>query len=209
MKTTRKQGNKFLRTVVSIVVVLAFAVPATSAFADSTSNDALYPENIGLTQQEVKARFDTINSTYEADEPFYGSDADFVLRYGINPNTPQLFAASSFSKTVTQFGTTVNYSGTIFHNGTFSYTYGGNVTAQRTAGLTPQYMIAYVHCTAYGVLGSGGAIIIHDGTVSHAVNNANTLSMNKSRDYAGVMVVFYLSTYCDVTTSQGGFTIAG
>ena len=97
--------------------------------------------------------------------------------------------------------------GTVWHNGTYNYNYGGNLTGRVTKGGTPQKMEITVRCQAYGLVGKS-TILTYDDSVSHASYNSKTVTMNKSQNYSGVSLFYIINTTLDVTCEGGeGFTI--
>ena len=57
----------------------ALAVPRTAPAGTITSWN--YPENDALSDEEIAARFETIDASYEVGETFSDADVEFVLRY--------------------------------------------------------------------------------------------------------------------------------
>lgn len=201
MSTIAKRAGYLIVGIAAILLVAA-------AFQPIQCWAATYPENEGLTEQEVQDRFREINSTYDIGEAFNASDAEFVLTYGINPDSPSTRDSKYFHTSGTGSGTTVQASGTLYHNGTFNYTYGGNITISKSNGPTPRNLKLTVHCTAYGPVGSGGVGIIYNDGVSTSEANSAYFSASPSRTYSGVMTVYSLEAWVDVTTASGNmFTI--
>ena len=166
-----------------------------------------FPENDNLTSEQITERFREINASYEIGEAFSDSDADFVERYATPSNEPviQTRGSSSFSKSGSKSGTTVKISGSIYHEGTFNYKYGANVTVKTTGGSTPQKMKFTVHCTAYGLVGSGGIAIVYNDGVSHTVKNTRSFTASPSRTYTAVTSFHVVECWLDVTTANGSF----
>lgn len=198
------QLSSHWRTVlVPFMVLFAFiaclwAMPS-SAFASD------YPQNDNLSEQQIKDRFSQINSSYAVGEEFSAEDTDFVLRYGISAKTPSLLDSRGFTMSGSGYGTTVSVSGNVYHNGTFNYTYGANAWVNKTYGGTPRAMTLTVHCTSYGVVGSGGVGIIYNDSVSYTGSYTNSFSASPSRTYSGVMTTYIVEVWVDVTTSTGNF----
>ena len=193
-----------------LLAVACMVLPPSHAWASE------FPENDNLSEKQIADRFREINETYDVGEVFSDSDADFVLRYGNRIGVPEEDSSSSaapqprgsFSFSGSGYGTTVSVSGTIYHNGTFNYTYGANATISKTAGGTPQSMTFTVHCTAYGVVGNDGIGKIYDNGVSVTRTNTNSFYASPSRTYSGVMITYVVECWVDVTTSDGHFFTA-
>lgn len=66
-------------------------------------------------------------------------------------------------------------------------------------------MTLTVHCTSYGVVGSGGVGIIYNDSVSYTGSYTNSFSASPSRTYSGVMTTYIVEVWVDVTTSTGNF----
>ncbi|MDR2957837.1 MAG: hypothetical protein LBU61_06660 [Coriobacteriales bacterium] len=210
---TSLSRRDFVKTTILCASVLSapsLALASSVNEGDTNTYSSFFAENNNLSDEEILQRFKIINEKYVPFEPLSESDADFVRKYATNANQ-QPRTGTNFDKTVTKFGTTINYSGYIYHENTSAVLekiYGGDVVAQRTAGLTPTSMTAYVHCTAYGVGSNDSIFIVHDGTMSYNVKDTNTLRMSMSRDFFGFILFYHLCTYLDVSTSQGSFTIS-
>ena len=156
-----------------------------------------------LTEPQIQQRLDEINSSYEVGEAFSADDRDFVLRYAEKPSMAR--KSKDFSVTKTSSKTTVTASGTIYHNGTVAYSYGGRITAKKTKGKTPKKYLITVSCVAYGVVGNDGIGKIYDDSKSVAKRDADSFVADINSDYAGVMVAYCVSANVGVTTSTGDY----
>ena len=201
----RMKKMKCLSTTVRVFFVALLFATASCFALSSLAWASDFPENDNLSSSEISERFHSINATYQVGEEFNDSDADFVLRYGKKPSSIALYGSDQFNISGSGSGTTVKASGTLYHNGTFQYTYGGNVTITKTAGPTPKKLTLTVHCTSYGVVGSGGVGIIYNDGVSASKSNASTFVASPSRTYTGYMTVYSVEAWVDVTTSSGNF----
>lgn len=194
--------KKKLKAICACAVSFSMCAALSPLAAAVESRSAEEP----LTEAQIQQRLDEINSSYEIGEAFSQEDEDFVLQYATSPRSR---ASQSFSVTKTYSNTTVSVSGSIYHTGTISYSYGGDIAVKKTKGKTPQKYKVTVSCVAYGVVGSDGVGKIYDGSVSASKSNADTFNANLSEDYAGVMVAYDLSAKVRVTTSTGDvFTIS-
>ena len=70
---------------------------------------------------------------------------------------------------------------------------------------TPRKMTLTVHCTSYGIVGSGGAVKIYDDGVSASTSYSNSFYASPARSYSGYMLWYNVSAWLDVTTSEGNF----
>mgnify|MGYP004692059681 CR=1 FL=1 len=199
MQLSRRRRKALVPFMVLLALVACLWAMPSTAFASD------YPRNDNLSEQLIRDRFSQINSSYAIGEEFTAEDADFVLRYGVTANTPSLLDSRSFTMSGSGYGTTVNVSGNVYHNGTFSYSYGANAWVNKTYGPTPRSMTLTVHCTSYGVVGSGGIGIIYNDSVSYTGSNTNSFNASPSRTYSGVMTSYIVETWVDVTTSSGNF----
>ena len=198
-----RQLTTSLPKIAALFAILLLGI-SIALFAPNLAFASEFPENDGLTEQEVRERFREIRTSYDVGEEFSASDADFVLRYAVDPSKPAARGSSAFQKTGSLGGTSATMSGTLYHNGTFSYTYGANATIS-VSGPTPKNLVFTVHCTSYGVVGSGGVGIIYDGEVSATKSNSSYFQANPSRTYSGVMTLYSVECVLDVTTSRGSF----
>lgn len=186
--------------------ITALALSCIGFLTTPIAHASQFPENDNLSDIAIKDRFHQINTGYEVGEEFSASDADFVNRYAQKPDSPMPLATQNFSVSGrSPDGTTVSAYGNLYHNGTISYSYGGNVTVNKTAGSTPRSMTLTVHCTSYGIVGSGGVGIIYNDGVSHTANWVNSFYASPSRTYAGVMTAYSVEGWIDVTTASGNF----
>lgn len=160
------------------------------------------------SDEEIAQRFHEINSSYEVGEPFDSEDATFVLTYGKKPDDPVPYGSHNVSMSGGLYGTNVKVTGSVYHNGTFTYTYGGTLVATKTSGATPKKYVTTIGCIAYGVIGESGIGKIYDGSVSASKQNSNSFTASISKTYNGYMLTYTLEPYVVVTTSSGDvFTI--
>lgn len=188
----------------SVIIVLCAIVLTVScssfAFANTGNGDK-------LSQSEINARFDQINSSYAVGEEFTAEDAAFVLEYGKSPQEMMLRQSQGFSVSGGGYGTNLNAYGSVWHNGVFNYNWGGQITATKTSGGTPRSITGSVNCTSYGIVGSGGIGLVYDETIYHSSSYSNSLYMNKGANYSGLGITFYVTARVDVTTAEGyGFS---
>ncbi|MDO4428925.1 MAG: hypothetical protein Q4B91_05430 [Atopobiaceae bacterium] len=186
----------------ALTALVISAFNPTQAYAEESLSN--------LSQEQISERFDELYDKYDPGDVVTGEDAKFIEMYAMDAQSPQTRAQNqtrNFNQTKTQYGTTVRFSGSFWHNGTFEYNYGGNTKATVTSGSTPKSMTMSVNCQSYGVV-SGGYVIAYEGSVSHTANNVKSTSMNKSKSYSGIVVVYYVNASLDVTTAGGqGFNI--
>ena len=198
-----RQGIARTAVLFAVAVFVAGILGAftTPAWADS------YPENENLSSQEITDRFKLIDASYEVGEAFSEVDADFVLRYGMKPVNGDVYRASqNFNVSGSGYGTSINATGSLYHNGVVpSYSYGGNVNINTTYGPTPKNLKLTIHCTSYGIIGSGGVGIIYNDEVSASKSWSSSFSASPSRSYSGYMVSYSVYGWVDVTTSSGNF----
>lgn len=183
-----------------------------------SSENATTSKQAKLSEEEIAKRFNEINAKYKPGEEFSKKDAEFVKKYADNAPSneegvkhPQAANKStSISAVRSKYGTKISIAGKIYHKGTFEYTYGGNLTVKKVGGKTPKKMTAYVECTSYGVVGNGGIGIVYSNKLSASAKKKNSLRFSKHRTYGGVIVLYRVSAYFDIVTSNGShFTISG
>lgn len=197
---------KLVLTVILCALGTFLAIPLTPTEAKAAT--CLYQ---GSNNAEIAERMREIGDKYEVGDILDEADAEYVTEHFSFSTQPQPRQSWSFTKTGSAYGTSVLVSGDIFNNGSFSYSWGGKLTATKTAGGTPRRMVGNIRCEAYGLMGSDGVLgKIYDQTITSSVSNSNLLSMNQSRTFTGVAAVQYMSAWVDVTTSGGQvFTIQG
>ena len=203
------KAKKTFILLVSLIFVFSFTGPFSSAYANQLNNaNKSFPENENLASTQISERFAAINSTYNVGEPFSASDADFVSKYGVSPNEPSARGSHFFDVTGSGYGTTIRFYGTIYHNGTFNYTWGGDINAYKYSGTLPQQLALEIECTSYGAIGSGGIGIIYHQTIGNVSgSNPPTWSYSGFRNYSGTTISYSLSAYCTVTTASGSFVL--
>lgn len=159
-----------------------------SELAPIELNEIEYDVNKNLTEDQIQARFNEINSKYSVNEPFSPEDAEFVRAYAapktdsadtlnlndynLQPLTKDLKtdsikftldgnASESFSKSKTAYSTTVKFTGTVYSNiNILNHSYRGNLKAQITSGGSKVSKIKLtVTNVAYGVVGNSGTYI--------------------------------------------------
>lgn len=198
--------RKMIVSAASITLALAALIFSVSNPVQAYAEESM----ANLSQEQIVVRFDELYDKYDPGDVITGEDAKFIEMYTMNAQSPQTRAQDqtrSFNQTKTQYGTTVRFSGNFWHKGTFEYNYGGNMNATVTSGSTPKSMTIRVNCQAYGIV-SGGYVVAYEGNVSHTANNTKSTSMNKSKSYSGVVVLYYVNASLDVTTAGGqGFNI--
>lgn len=197
---TRKLSKMMLSAffLIAFCAICLAVLPEDASASENSQNDE-------LSQQQIEKRFHEINSTYEVGEVFSSSDADFVLQYSTRPNASFQRGGQNFSIGGGGYGTYVNASGYIYHNGTFNYTYGANANINKTSGGTPRSMTFTVHCTSYGVIGDQGIGIIYNDGTSYTSTYTNSFYANPSRTYTGYMIGYVVECWVDVTTSDGNY----
>ena len=197
MRISLMLARLFVSTFAGLMVLGAWGTSA--AFADPIIEE---------TGQEVIHRLRAINDRYEVGEPFSAEDAVYVLNYSTKPNDPVPYDSHNVSMSGGLYGTNVTVTGSVYHNGTFTYTYGGTLVAKKTSGATPKKFVSSIRCTSYGIAGSGGVIKIYDDKVSASKLNSNSFTANLSESYVGYMFSYALDPSVVVTTSSGDvFTI--
>ena len=169
------------------------------------------PSSYDQTTEDQTSKYSSIREKYAVGDIINAEDASYILENGIAPNGSNLtraYGSGTFDKTGSNYGTTVRFSGELWHSGIADYTFGGNITASVTSGATPKSMTAYVTCDAYGIQPSGALFLAYSGSVSSSVGNSRTLKMNKSKNYSGFTIVYFMNARVDVVTSSGSsFTV--
>ena len=195
------------QSLVAFAVFLFVGWLSLMAFSPS-AYASVYAENDNLTDEQISERFKEINSTYSIGEVFNECNTEFIMLYASKPNTSSIAPLDSqgFNVTGSGYGTSVRCTGSLYHNGTVpSYNYGGNINVAKTSGPTPRKMTLTVHCTSYGIVGSGGAVKIYDDGVSASTSYSNSFYASPARSYSGYMLWYNVSAWLDVTTSEGNF----
>lgn len=184
---------------IAVSLLLLGAPPIEVVHAETASE---------LTAREINERLQQIGESYEVGEALNEEDADFVWEYGVIPDSqPVTRTSASINEQSTQYGTTATLTGTVWHDGTFNYNFGGNVTGRVISGPTPQSMTVTVSCQSYGLVGSS-TVLTYSDNVSQTSYNSTVVNMNKSKNYSGVAAIYVINTQLDVTTASGdGFTI--
>lgn len=161
-----------------------------------------------MTDQEILQHLRSINDKYDVGEPFEAEDATFVLNHATNPNDPVPYGTHNVNMSGGLYGTNVTVTGSVYHNGTVTYTYGGTLVAKKTSGSTPKKYVTSIRCTSYGIAGSGGVIKIYDDKVTATKLNSNSFTANLSESYVGYMFSYALDPSVVVTTPSGDvFTV--
>lgn len=139
-------------------------------------------------------------------------DAEFVRTYAkstLQEMTP--FKSQNVYGTKTFSNTTAALSGTISHvdSGVLTYTYGGNLLGQITAGNTPRNMKLTAYVEPFGVIDSSGTIAaLARHSVSQSNSNNKVIRMSKTDTYNGACLFYNMYARLDTTTSGGqGFNI--
>lgn len=197
--------SKLFRAISTFIVCFSMAL---FSLGGALANVARADSSDELTVEEISARLQQIGKSYEVGEVLSEDDADFVWKYGINPaSKPVTRGSTTINEQSTQYGTTATLTGTVWHDGTFNYNFGGNVTGRVISGPTPQSMTVTVSCQSYGLVGSS-TVLTYSDNVSQTSYNSTSVSMNKSKNYSGVAAIYVINTQLDVTTASGnGFTI--
>ena len=197
-KTTVK--TLFVLFGVSLVFILTCGFSPSVALAAEPINP--------VSSNEISDRFAQISESYNVGDTLSEEDAAFVWENGLQDEQPVLTRGSaSIYETRTAYGTTAILSGTVWHNGTFNYNFGGNVRGRITSGQTPRQMTVTVTCQAFGLVGSS-TVLQYSDSVTSTSYGSRTVSMSKSKNYSGVTAVYVINTQLDVTTASGnGFTI--
>lgn len=197
----------FTRRTSIVIFVIILAIYATFALTSQAQAKTIADQP--LTKAEIDARFAQIGNAYKEGELLSAEDNLFVEKYALNPNLPTPRTESWFEKSGYGYGTSVNFYGDIWHNGAFSYNWGGYLNGVVTAGPTPQSMTGTVKCQSFGGF-PGGYFLEYNDTIVSSSYNSNSFYMNQSKSYAGIAAVYYVTTQLDVTTSGGQhFTVTG
>lgn len=207
--------SKTIRHVVlSALLGLLLALCGLIATQNAWADEAGFPQNENLTQEEIQQRFHKINESYAVGEALNDADADFVLHYGQScipfseEIAPPLKASSNFSISGSYCGTSVTASGTLYHDGFLNYTWGGNVNVRKTSGPTPQSMRLILRCTAYGPKAStdlNEIFKLYEEDISYTGYNKDAYSASPSRSYSGYTLMYRIDAFVDVTTASGSF----
>ncbi|MFI8495283.1 hypothetical protein ACIGC1_20645 [Peribacillus butanolivorans] len=190
-----------------------------------------YEVNKNLSEEQIRERFDQINSSYELQEPFSEEDTEFVRAYAastasgdtsededteINNGIQALSTkfgnsnSQSFSKTRTAMGVTVKFTGTVYVKiGLVNNSYRGNLKAVITSGGSKINSLKLaVTNTAYGLVGGGGTKVglVYNDQKTSSTKTKTTWSMDQTVKYTGVAVVYtYTDAYVQVATKSGTF----
>ena len=169
---------------------------------EATAGEVVAP----LSKSQIREHLREINEKYEVGEEFSAVDAEFVKTYAASNSQSNIMLAdeSSFNKTKTLAKTTVRAKGSIYHNGTISYSYGGTVKVAKVSGKTPQKIKVIIHCTSYGAVGTGGVGKICDKKISASKENADSFTANLRDSYAGLSVAHDIDCSVKVRTATGG-----
>lgn len=188
--------------------LLAIAAVACFLALGPFSTVARAGEQGQLTQEQIRDRFIEIGSEYAPGDKLSDDDAAFVWRYTTHDDGVRVLRTSAnVNVSGSGYGTSVSLKGTTWHNGTFNYNFGGNLTGTVTAGPVPKKMTVTVYCQSYGIVGSS-TVLLYSDSVSHTSYNSKTVKMNKSKNYSGVAAFYAINAQIDVTTAAGsGFTV--
>lgn len=189
--------------------ILAACTVACLSIAVGNAYASEYEKTV-MTKTQVNEKFAEFVDKYDEGDILSEEDAQFVSRYENGDITIlEPLMSGSFNRSGSQYGTSVNYWGTVWHNGVITYNFGGNVGATVTSGATPRSMTAIVTCQSFGAI-AGGYVIVYEGSVDHTVTYSRNLNMNKSANYTGLAAVQYVTARLDVVTSGGqAFTVQG
>lgn len=194
-----------MQKVRGFAAILVLALMMCFSILPVTAHASEAPQQVSSGSYEaIRARIREINDAYDLYEPMSEEDAKFIQTYASSMSTVQTRGSSGFNWTKSADGTTVNVSGNVYHNGTFSYTWGANMSVSTTSGSTPRSMVAKVRCVGYGVSGSGYGKI-YDRTLSRTWTNTRSFFYGPSASYSAVSAVYTVDAWVDVTTSGGSF----
>ncbi|WP_099354065.1 hypothetical protein [Fredinandcohnia onubensis] len=191
-----------------------------------------YDINKNLSQEEISARFQEINSSYDIGVPFSPEDTEFVKYYAdlklsdtqksndsiIQPAqvyNPGGTITASFGESKYQYGVGISISGSVRTTmGNLNHTYGGTFTSYIQVGRTNASKVQnFVTHSAYGFVGTSGTYIglVHSSSISSTSGkNPSTWSIDEDKGYAAIGVVYtYTNAYARVTTPSGTFTLYG
>lgn len=196
------------------------------SFEPIEQSEIQHEVNKNLSEEQIRERFEQINSSYEIQEPFSEEDIEFVRAYaqstesvddteadnGIQTMSMKFGNSNSesFSKTKTAYGVSVKFTGTVYVNiGLVNNSYRGKTKAVITAGGSKVNSIKLgVTNSAYGAIGGGGIYfgLVYDSGTSSTTKTQTTWNMDKTVKYTGVAVVYtYTDAYVQVATKSGTF----
>lgn len=199
-------GHRSVRTFTFTAALLLALAICLSALAPQPVSAR---EDNSLSLEQISAQLIEISTSYQVGDVLSDEDAAFVKAHALSANDANLQPRGSASvyETRTAYGTSARLSGTVWHNGSFNYNFGGNLTGTITSGATPRSMTVTVFCQSYGIVGSS-TVLTYSDSVSQTSQNSRSVSMSKSKNYSGVAALYMINSQLDVTTSSGnGFTI--
>jgi len=207
MLNNKCKVKKLVAMLMSFVMLIALIPISVTAFADppEKKSSMIFYENENLTQEQIDNRFNEINSRYSVGEPFSSSDADFIMKYAMEPGSSRNHSIN-FDKTggSKSWTTWVNLSGNIWQNNT-SKQWGGNakVTVLGTVyDVTSIYI--ELECVMYGYNGTTISIVYHSyisGT--SPVYNPASYSISGTKNITAIGALYlYLNASCTVSTTQ-------
>lgn len=174
-------------------------------------NPMAFADNLvygGDGSDPVAQRLRDISDSYAVGEVLSPEDAEFIQRYAKSTSEPMTRGSQKISGTGGSQGTTVTVSGSAFHNGFGTYTWGFNVAVRKTKGVTPSSMRFVAVLTKYGA-GDGGLFKAGTDTLSHSVSKKASFTASKSKSYNGLTAFYTIACRCEVRLPNGSiFTIA-
>jgi len=167
-----KLQKNLLISILSITLCFLTAVKVSAKTNDFDVSSIRFKENANLSSIEIQERFMRIDNSYEINEKFSESDAEFVTLYSVTGINNDSVSAAAASGTVRYISTTVcNVS--VYFRATFSF---GSASMFESWNVADDYVylrsnISTINqlqfdfkVTYYGILGQGGVGIIGEGT---------------------------------------------
>ena len=205
----KKLHKKLFISVLSIVICFFTTVHVNAKTLEINGESSIrFKENSHLTSQAIQERFSKINNTYEINEAFSDSDAEFVTLYSVSSIYNNSIAAAASSGIVRSIDTTV-CGVRVFFKATFSF---GSASMFESWNVADDYIYLKSNIstiqniqfnfkvTYYGIVGENGVGVIGVGsdtaTIVPSVSQPAiyvTLS-----DYAWNFMSFGLSMYSNI-----------
>lgn len=183
--------------------VIGYALsPHIHAYADESAKVSIQQAHDSIAQ-----RFEQIRSTYSPGEVLSPDDELFVLSHATSQHIRPdgLGGNASFNFNAYGSDVSVNASGYAYHNGTFNYTYGADVSVSRIYGGTPRWMEFAVTCDAYGVGQNGATTFQGSHSCKHSVSNQDSFYANLVDGYSGITAYWNLTLRLSGSSASGNY----
>ena len=202
--------NALKRFAVGLLAASVLANPALSFATPAIAHETPSIQGSVMGRGDIQSKINEICRKYDLYEPMSPEDAEFIKTYANPLNAKTSRGSKAFNWSNSGGGTRVTANGNVYHNGSFNYTWGMNMTVRTVNGATPQKMVASVTCTSFGPFGSGGYGKIYERTLRKVVNNTRTFTYSPAASYSGVGVAYTVNAQVDVTVNGNhSFTVTG